>query len=247
MFTRRRLMVGIAAVVMSGILLASCGRSQPSAIATLSPTVTPTPTPAELLAKAATAMQGVSTVEFSLGHEKGSTPLLPGLAATSFQGQVAMPDRVQVSMKAEVAVIRTVVEIKVIVIAGKAYMTDPVTGAWHEIPVDNLPLNFQDLANKLGDIAAAANSPQYTGADTVEGVQTTRVSASVGGENLQTLIPSAIAANKLKAELWVEKGTWLIRKARLVGPIVSEDSPDVVRVLVLRSFGKSVDISPPPQ
>ena len=230
-------------VLCAALALISCV----APTATSAPTFTPTPalTPRQVLARSSEAMQGLQSLEFSMTHEKGNSPLFPGLSATKIEGAVKLPDRVQMRVEAQVAILRAFVEIKIVVIGSQGFMTDPITGAWVEVSPETLPFNFVNAGATLADILESLEQPRFDGTESVGDVQSQRITGSLSSEALQTLVPTAEAGLRLDLTVWIDSDDYLLRKAQITGRITDMDPTEVVRVLSFRNFDSPIDIQPP--
>src|SRR5438552_8449778 len=83
--------------------------------------------PAQVIEKAAPAMQQANTFHFSLETSKLDKPV-PGLFVSKASGDVAKPDKLSADVTATYAGIP--INIKAVVDGDKQYMTDPTSGAW---------------------------------------------------------------------------------------------------------------------
>ena len=76
-------------------------------------------------------MAALDSLAFTLKHEKGSTSLMAGVVMNELEGQIDLPDRFSVDVKAEsTGLVRTFIEINVIAADRKVYMTDPISRKW---------------------------------------------------------------------------------------------------------------------
>ena len=234
-------------LVFGVLLVAACTQPEATPTPTLTPTArptpTPTPTPEERLKAAADRMAALSSLSFTLTHEEGSTPLMVGVELQKAQGVVALPDRASLDVEAIVTALRAFLSLKIVVDGAQASMTDPLTGAPRELPADSLPFNFLNLGVTLGDIARALRDPVYTTSQEIDGVMSRGIAGSILGQDLSSLIPVAVRDAHVGLEMWVGEDD-LIRRVRIAGPVVSSDSLEVVRNLILGSFDQPVTITP---
>ncbi len=208
---------------------------------------TPTPSPREVMERASNRMMTLNTARFSLVHEgEGSVELFPGVELQQLEGQVDMPDRFRVSAEAMSTLFRSFIRIDVVVSGDRAFIRDFIDeDKWNPTPVESLPFDFTDLGSTLSDIIMDLQAPVFTGTEEVDGAPSQRVKGTVLSESLGVLVPGAHLGHQLELELWIGQSEGLLRKVRIEGPIVSTDSPDVVRILAIHSFGKPVEIALP--
>ena len=80
---------------------------------------------------------------------------------------------------------------------------------------------------------------------TIGGQSTIRVRGTVTSKNLSTLIPGAAEDLEVGLEVWIQEDSRLVVQARIEGPVVTKDPPDIVRILTFESFNELVTITPP--
>ncbi len=208
-------------------------------------TPTSTESPKDLLSASATQMELLDSLAFTLTHEKGSTPLMTGIVMNEMEGEVDLPDKFSVDIKAEATVFSAFIQIKVIGIGDTVHMTDPISGNWREISPGVLPFNFVNLGGTLGGILTSIQGPMEKARESIGGQRTVHIKGSVTSRDLSALIPNAANTMEVRMEVWIrERDAFLIR-ARIEGPVVSSDPPDVVRILNFTNFNEPVTVEPP--
>ena len=238
---RLRLTVLVAVLLVISIA-AGCGPAPtPVPLATLAPT----PDPRETLALAVDNLVELKSAAFTLEHQAGSTTLLPGLVMKKAIGVVDIPDRLRLTVEAEVAVPRTFVEINVITIGQEAYMTDFFSGQWRTVPLETLPVNFLDFGRTLADIVDAVAGPSFSGVEEIEGRPHQRITGTVPSEALAALVPGAAEGLEVELELWLDREAFLLSRVLITGPVLTGDFPETVRLLLIDDFNLPVNITPP--
>ena len=155
----KALFTALAALALILTLLAgACGDAAQSPTPTLAPpTPTPTPTPINpqaIVDESAAAMAALDSFRFALTHNNdGGTPLTLGMLLTDASGSVGVPDRVALDFNG-VSAGRFAVSGSVIAVGEDVYMTNPLTGDWHQVGGDASPLNFFNPAQGIADIMA---------------------------------------------------------------------------------------------
>lgn len=238
---------GFASLVATIAVLSfftGCGTS-PTPIPTTEATPEPTPSPEAAIDLAVLNLLELRSAAFTLEHKTGSTTLLPGLSMKKATGVVDIPDRLRLTVEAEVAVPRTFVEINVITIGEQAYMTDFFSGQWRTVPLESLPVNFLDFGQTLASIIEAVAGPSFSGVEEIDGRQYQRVTGSVPSEALAALVPGAAEGLVVELELWLDREAALLRRVLITGPVLTSDIPETVRLLSIDDINVPVDIAPP--
>ena len=216
-------LVALPLVVLT--LLAACGSSAPDDGATAQ----------ERLDAAAARIAQVSSLDFTLSHDEGETPLLPGVLLQRAEGTVDDPERAVVDVEALVSITNAFVTMHISVDGENATMTDPLSGAPLPLQTSALPFNLRNLGGTLSGILTGIEDPAFSGDAAVDGVPGKVVSGTVSGAVIQPLIPDAVAHLRQEIEVWVGEDD-LPRKVRITGLLLSNDADGVIRVLSLRNF-----------
>ncbi|MCY4625138.1 MAG: LppX_LprAFG lipoprotein [Chloroflexi bacterium] len=210
-----------------------------TATAACSPTDEPSDlTPSERLENAAARMKQVTSLEFTLSHEEGHTPLLLGVVLQGAQGTVQHPDQASMSVDAEVSALNTFLEMQIEVDGENATMTDPLSGVPLELPSSQLPFNLHNLGDTLSGILLAIQAPEYSGNESLDGVSSRGIAGAISGANIQPLIPGADGTLQQDIEVWVGEDD-LVRRVRITGKVFANDIAPVIRILDFTAFDEA--------
>ena len=194
--------------------------------------------PPERLADAAERMGELTSVEFTLTHEEGHTPLFAGIELQQAEGSVHLPDRASVQVEARVSAINAFIEMEIRIDGDDAAMTDPLSGVLLPVAASELPFNLHDLGGTLGGILLALQEPAYTDTHTLDGVASRGIAGSIGGAAIQPLIRGADASLTPLIEVWVGSDS-LVRRVRIEGSVLANDPSPVVRILTFTAFDQA--------
>ena len=189
----------------------------------------------ERLERAAERIGMVTSVDFTLSHDEGETPLLPGVALLQAEGTVDGPERAVVDVEAMVTFTNSFIEMNIDVDGENATMTDPLSGAPLPVQTSALPFNLRGLGGTLAGILTSIEEPEYAGDETVDGVASKVIAGTIPGAAIKPLIPGAVADLRQEIEVWVGDDD-LPRRVRIAGLLLSNDAEGVVRVLSIRNF-----------
>ena len=221
----RRATIAVVALSLAALALAAaCG-----------PSDEPEQTPRERLEAAAARIAQVSSVDFTLSHDEGETPLLPGVALQQADGTVEGTERAVVEVEALIAFTNSFIQMSIVIDGEDATMTDPLSGTPLPVQTSALPFNLRGLGATLQGILTAIEDPAYSGAETIDGVPSDGVAGAISGAAIQPLIPGADAALRQDIEVWVGDDD-LPRRVRISGRLLPNDAGQVVRVLSFRNF-----------
>ena len=200
----------------------------------------PTATAPEAVAKSRNAMADLVSFGFELTHDSGFTALSGGLELTRAGGVVTQNG---LDLEAEAKIGRAFVRVEAVVIDDRTWMTNPLIGAWSEIPPEDSPFSFLDpvklVADILGDTrdAVFSENPVANGDLTINGrIPATTLAALVG-----VVDPDAVPA----VTLTISAETYLLKKIVIVGVTQPDDDVDTTRVISLSEFDNPVSLRPP--
>ena len=232
----------VAVVIILAVHQAGCAGS-PSP----TPATTPEPPldPQAALRRAVTRLLQLESLAFTLEHQTGTTALFPGLEMSRASGVVDIPDSFRLRVEAESAFPRSFVEINIVTIEGRAYMTDFVSGEWREVPLEALPINLGNFGQSLADIVESVEGPMLVGTENLQGIDTHRIKGRVRSDDLGALVPGAGEGFEVELELWLDQDGGLLRQALITGQVLPSDIPGAQRLLTLDDIDLPVDISAP--
>ena len=125
------------------------------------------PDPAAILARAAERVAAAESLAFALEHTAGSTQLSPGLLLNRASGVANQPDRFYIKLELETA--GSFVELEVIGIGDKTWMTNLFSGQWEAAPAAAVPVRFDHAGQGFAEIIAGVENPRLAGIERVEG------------------------------------------------------------------------------
>jgi LppX_LprAFG lipoprotein len=199
--------------------------------------------PVELLGKAATATEALTSFHFKLTHQNGSTPLPLNLSLETAEGDVVIPGRLRADIDAKAAGAISV-SVKVIAIDDETWITNPFTRDWQQLPGAGLR-DFADPEALVRALVAAVEDPQVDGGSEIDGVQTVKLVGSVDAGLLQDALGIARAGNVVKVEAWIGSEDSLPRRIRIQGRLSTAEAENVSRQIDLSQFNQPVEINPP--
>ena len=199
----------------------------------------------EVLREAVAEVLRLESAAFVLEHLTGTTTLFPGLEMSKAFGVVDIPDKFRITVEAESAFPRSFVEIKVVTIGDKAYMTDVITGQWREVSLGVLPIDLSNLGQTLADIIEAVEAPSHINDELLKGVDSHHIRGRIQSQELAGLVPGAGQGFDVQLDLWLEQSRSLLLQVLITGKVVPTDSQDTVRLLTLDDINLPVEITAP--
>jgi lipoprotein LprA len=215
---------------------------------------------AQLLTNAAMAMTKLKSFQFELSTVQGQSTILRNLELVGVKGAVERPDRFEATITAKVAIVT--VDVDIVGIGAQLWVTDPLAREKSYIQVtggDEDAAQTEALATLINPdrllLAAVGlvKAPVIDGTESIDGVQTTRVTGTVDLSTIGALagatpeagsVSDLLILGTMPITVWID-GDNHVRSLELEGPLTKDETPDVIRRLDLTDFDEPVDIENP--
>lgn len=204
----------------------------------------PSADPSAVLSRAAEAMGGVTSVEFSL--ERDGAPVFidefDRLALDEMRGQFQVPDRAQaeltVTVEGDLAT-----RLGAVAVDGDVWLSNPVTGAFEPLPpgYDLDPSRFFDPAGGWQPLLANLRDVELVGIDD-RGGERYRLRGVAPAADVENITVGLVRDEDVAVELWIHPSTSLVTSAEF------DTGPDGARSqwrLDLERYGETFTIVPP--
>ena len=202
----------------------------------------PLPSAEEAVTRLVERANAVESFHFKLDHEGGLSPIPLGLKLKTAEGDIAVPDRLKAKIEAQNG---AVVNVDIIGIGDKAWMTNPFSRQWQELPSGVTIRNIFDPAAGIRAVTATLKSVSVAPGEEVAGVVTYRIEGDVDSAVLEAAAPIAEPGLTVHVVAWVDREDFTIRRIRLEGPFSPDEPAGIVRILELSRFDEPVQIEPP--
>jgi lipoprotein LprG len=237
---------------MAGMLLAACDLTSdsaaPTAVPTPSPLPTPTPTPAEISAQVGQATQDSQSFHFdiTLSGKPVFADAANTFAVTSIVGDLKRPDGVLATLKVSAG--GGVSEVRSVSLAGKQYITNPITLAWQCVPpgatFDPAILfdpnkGFEHLLQK------DFKNVTLVGTEQLAGTSNYHLHGSLPGPALNAISGGLLGAGDVQTDLWADTATMRASQLLLVDSRTDANNPTTWKI-VFSDYQKVVDVQVPP-
>jgi lipoprotein LprG len=204
------------------------------------------PTGEEIVAQAADAF--ADTKSFHLVYDLvNAPPAGSGLRLTHANGDVEVSDGEQKGIGLAVAGTFSGIplESELVIVEGDGFLKDPLTGAWRELDVTQVPGAFFDLLGGVPAVLRSVQEVERAGEEQVGGVDAYKLSGKITARKLAAFLGNTPSDKLVPVELWVGQADSLIRRIEVEGPVEEGEPDDVTRKVDLSEFGKSVHIERP--
>lgn len=225
----------------SVLTLAACGSGANEAS-----TPVPTPTPAALLEMASKRLAETPTVHFTLDVQ-GETFIDTGrnIRLLGAEGDLQRPDRVRTAFQAEV--MNRAISLQLVTIGDQSWTTNILTGKWENAPLEfayqpDILFSTQD---GIGPVLGRVQNVERLDDEEIDGRSTYHLQASVDESVVGPLTYYTIAGSPVTVNLWIDKETHDLLRARLSEPPGPERPNPAVWTLNLTNHGENVSIEPP--
>ena len=214
-------------------LLSACGGSSSSSAV---------PDAHQLIKDAQAAFQKVTAYHFKLDAQNAGAGSF--VAIKSADGDTLVPDKLQAN--ADAVVLGNVVQVKIIAIGDKQYVTDPITGKW--TTASNL-LDPRTLSNPQTGVVAILGqiqNPSTPKDSTSDNRPCWSIDGKLDAKYLQGIVGSDAQAGKIvNVTVCIGKSDKLPYMVRVTGVAVSGDTDKTVRTFTLSQFNETLSITAP--
>lgn len=237
----------LAAGLLALACLSGCGSGKNNSNKA-TPTATPSAVAATLTAQqwldeAVKTTEALNSFHFVLNHENGTTPVANGIAMRRADGDFLKPDR----FKADVAGTLgggLAVDVKVINVGDQVWLN--LTGnKYAPLPGGVGAAAILDPNNGVLKALKGVQSPAISGAEKLNGVDTTIVSGTIDAGDLTALAQAAQAGKPVKGKVWIGNADHRAYRLRIDGPLNDSEPANIARVIDLSQFDEKLDIQPP--
>ncbi len=201
----------------------------------------------DILVQASQRLADTQTVRFKLAVE-GDTFVdsLHTLKLLEAEGELVRPDRVRTEFKIE-ALGQVTVSIKLIIINGEWWTTDLITGKWGPSPADFEydPSVLFDNQGGIGPVMDRVTDAQRLDDEEVDDRDAYHIQATVSDDIIDSLTYHTLQGAPITVDLWIDKETNDLLRARLAEPPDQEAGEPSVWTLDLFDHGADITIDAP--
>jgi lipoprotein LprG len=230
-------------LTLIALFLAACSGqpAEPTAVPT------PTPTPQELAASIGKATRAAQSVHFAITLTgkpvKADTSGL--FTLNSVEGDLKRPDGVLAIL--EVTGLAGVAEIRSVSLAGKQYLTNPITRQWSCLPpgaaLDPVVL-FDETKGVEYLLEQELTEVSMVGVEDIDGKPHYHLKASLPAEPLQAISLGLLGAGPVSLEIWAEQAS--LRASRIVlVDTASDPAEPSTWTMVFSDYDKTVEVRAP--
>lgn len=242
-------LLGILPLLLGLMLLAAlgCGGAGVAGTPGTPPTATPLPDPAAILRGAAGRVAAAESLGFVLEHPAGATELAPGLLLVRAEGAANAPDKFRMNLELEAS--GSFLELAVVGIGERAWMTNLFSGEWEAVSAAVLPVRWEDAAAVFAAAIAAVEGPELAGSEMIEDgagdYQAWVIRGMLPRAALAAVLPGTRAEGSVAVTIWADREERRLPRLRLAGPLAAGDLPEVARVLTLEELVPAAAIVAP--
>jgi lipoprotein LprG len=228
-------------IILAG-LLAACGGG-PQA------TPTPTPSPHEISAAIGRATQAAQSVHFAISL--AGKPVLADASGVftlnSMEGDLKRPDSVLAVLSVSAG--GGVAEIRTVALAGKQYITNPITRAWGCLDPGsafNPAVLFDPQQGVEHLLQDGFEDISLVGSEEIAGTPSYHLRGMIAGTKLQPISMGLLGSGPVSVDLWADAATMRASKLVLVDTASDAAAPSTWTIS-FSSYGKTVDVRAPAQ
>jgi hypothetical protein len=221
-------------------LLAACsggGSSAPSSTA--------------LLATAATKLSSDTAFHFTVTEDHPGTPSGTNTDITKAVGDVVNPDKLSATATVNTA-FGSIDNNQLIVVGDHAWIKGLATGGQWQSDDDPAYINigtfFTNVHNGLPAIVKSNVQNVSAPSDgSANGVSSWKITATISSDYLAALTGGQVTGGQqIGVTLWVSKNDGRLQQVAIPGKLISYDTAQTSRTIILSNFNESLTITPPP-
>ena len=214
------------------IFVTACGASTGST----------TPSAQTLIKDAQTALQKVTAYHFNLVAQNAGAGGF--LVVKDADGDTVVPDKLQAN--ADAVILGNVVKVKIISLADKQYVTDPISGKWQTTTGLLDPRTLSDPKTGVIAILGLIQNPSTPTDGNVDGRACWSINGKLNAKDIQGITGGGTPTNsKVDVTTCIGKTDNLPYQIRITGIAVQGDTDKTVRTFTLSKFNESVTIVAP--
>ena len=197
-------------------------------------------TPMEVLESSSEVMSNLDTLRFRIVHESGDTELFPGIYIDRMDVSIVFPDEYHVKFYSK-GNSNQITKGEVIVSEGKTFITNPFSGKLEELSSGSSPLKFFEPQAGIQSIFSSIEEVTFVN-EVEDSSQQALLSGKMPANALLSIFGNLVLDEFVDVELLIDLKTKHLTEAKIIGPIVSSDSTEVVRKIEFVSFNKKFQI-----
>lgn len=225
------------ALTLLALVAGACSGSGPD------PTVPPTAQ--QILERAAQTMGSVDTVQFSI--ERGGAPVYIDtqgfLEFVSATGRYAAPDAAEALVRVSAAGLNA--EVGAVVIEGRTWLTNPITGKWEPTPpgyaFDPTTL-FDPSVGWRPLLREGIAGVEDLGDEVIEDIALRHVRFTASGARIEVITAGLVRGDDVVIDVWIDPTSGQVRRASFSTPIGGGLTD---WQLALYDYGADIQIAPP--
>jgi lipoprotein LprG len=194
-------------------------------------------------------MLGVESFHFliDVSGKPVATDETGAFSILSVEGDLRRPADVLATVKVRGG--GSLIDIRTIALAGKQYVTNPITRQWQCAPTGSLfnPAVLFDPANGIEHMLQSEfKDVTLVGSEDIEGRPNIHLRGTLAGPPLMTISANSIGHGDVQGELWADAETLRITKIVLVDPATDAANPTTL-TMTFSDYDKAVDVREPPE
>ena len=200
-------------------------------------------TPADVLTKSYDSMQAAKSFHFLMEHDTSGTPIGKDILMTKLEGDIVSPDKLQAKITGTYS--DMAIEVRLVTVADKTYMTNPLSGTWEVVPNSFEVLNDFDPSNGVASIIKGMTNVSDLGDEKVGKTLCYHIKGDVLSESFAPLTGTTATGVPVATEVWIDKKTLLVKQMKVTGKITDTEVDGITRTLTFTDYNKDIEIKLP--
>ena len=200
-------------------------------------------TPADVLAKSYDSMQAAKSFHFLMEHDTAGTPIGKDILMTKLEGDIVSPDKLQAKITGSYS--DMAIEVRLVTVADKTYMTNPLSGTWEVVPNSFEVLNVFDPSKGVASIIKGMANVSDIGDEKIGKSLCYHLKGDVLSESFAPMTGTTSTGVPVATEVWIDKKTLLVKQMKVTGKITDTEADGITRTLTFTDYNKDIEIKLP--
>ena len=180
---------------------------------------------------------------FTIEDMGNGIEVFPGVVINRVHGYVQIPNEYKFTIEAEAS--GTYLEVNVVTLSGRTYMTNLFTGQWQEVSKEVVPVQLDNFHVKLDDLINNLEEHELEDVEMVDSENCYVISGTIQSDSLFHLLPVSQLGSTLRIKLWVSQELFLLKRIQIGGRLLPTDNETSVHTISLTDMNKPSEISAP--
>ena len=200
---------------------------------------TPIVSPTDVLKDTQKSMSSVKSYKFRLSHRMGNgSKIDQSLTLVNAWGSVSRDNGI--SLESDLLFGNIPVSAGIVKTRDSTYLRDPLTQKWQVIPKGTNPFDFLDPDRMISSILEGVTEPDLLSDE--DGFF--KIEGKISTTSFDYIFQDTVN-EQVDLTVWIDSGSFVIKRAEIVGKISETDPDKIIRVLEISRYNQVLEIVTP--